>query len=264
MANTYRSSLERHNAPYRGVTSREDDVNFNLAVLHDLTQIQRVSGGHPSFSGHRDQIQDNLSAIYHGEGTVTASAPTAGMLVTKTKTLPQSDPSGWSLTGGAVCNQKTGWRTWELKGTTHRSGLSKTVPLEPGDTLVLRAQISALQPIGATRFAWGARDFNGVEESLTFLDTADFLVGSGKKAGAYIEKRLRSEGRQEAEIVLYAVHGTEGTTTLLLTDLSLSLYAENPAGIAPMDPSLKRRLDGTGDQLAFLEDQILKQKGEWD
>ena len=35
MKRAYKESLERHNAPYRGASSREDVVNFDLAVMHD-------------------------------------------------------------------------------------------------------------------------------------------------------------------------------------------------------------------------------------
>lgn len=262
MAKIYRPSLERHNAPYRGVSSREDGVNFDLAVLHDLTYLERISGGNEKFDGHKQQIEGNFSSLYHEEGHVTASAPSAGKLVTQSRILNHSQPNGWTTLGGAVLTKTSNWNHWTLRGTTHQAGLTKSVSLEPGDTLVLRAKISALVGATGSQFAWGVTNMNGAGEDFDTYNTNQFIVGSGKRASQYIEKRLYSDSRQIVDVVIYAVYGTEGITTLNLTDLSLSLYEENMAKITGVDLSIKRRLDGTDDQLSFLEERILNQKGE--
>lgn len=262
MARTYRSSLERHNAPYRGTTSREDTVNFDLSVMHDLTHIEVVSGGNEKIAGHKDSIEENFSAIYHEEGLITASIPTAGKLVSRKHTLSESIFDGWTLTGGATRKKELGWKSETLTGVTHQDGIKKIVSLEAGEILVLRVKLTAKTGSTGTHFSFGAKTINQGEEDLQTLATIDFLENKGKRAGAYIEKRLYSESRQDVEVVFHAIEGAQGNTTLLMTDFSLSLYSEQDIKVSGLDSSIKGRISGTTDHLEFLEDQILKQRGD--
>lgn len=262
MARKYRSSLERHNAPYRGTTSREDTVNFDLAVMHDLTHIEVVSGGNEKIPGHLDAIDENFSALYHEEGSITASIPTAGKLVSKKRDLSNSIFDGWSLMGGATRKKETGWNRESLTGLTHQDGIKKVVSLEAGDILVVRANVTAKTGSAGTHFSFGAKTLNQGEVDIKKLDITSFLEGKGKSAGTYVEKRLYSESRQDVEIVFHVVDGAQGSTTLFLADFSLALYYEQDIKVSGLDSSIKGRISGTKDHLEFLEDQILKQRGD--
>lgn len=268
MTKTHRMSLERHNAPYRGTTRREDAVNFDLAVLHDLFHAEKVAGGNASFPGQTTSITNNFSALYHGEGEPTASIPTAGKITTLLKPFntPEQDIqdlSTWTTTGGVVLTGTPNKYTLSSNGTLVPGGLLATVTAEPGDILFLRFKLTKGNGQGV-KVAIGAKDFNGDGDDLKIVSLADF------SSGQYINKRLYCQSRQDIRLAIYSVYQTANgvLSNCSIEDFSLGFLHETPVGIIGTDTSpsedalsMKQVLALESKRLSFLEERITQTEG---
>ena len=252
MKRAYKESLERHNAPYRGASSREDVVNFDLAVMHDLFEIDKASGENEAFDGHKQFITDNLAALYHGDATAKASIPTAGKIVAvQKKDAEASDLTNWTRENSAILTTDGRDFLLDATGLLVPSGLVYSLEINPGDILQLRFRLSKL--IGQeTIFAFGAKNFNYTGDELIFLDLDGFWPGG------YVEKRLYSQSRQTVQLVLYAVHQTTSNlpVKISLEDFSVNYLHETSVGLTGSDSLLKPELERQQCQLSFLEDRI--------
>lgn len=257
MSNTYRMSLERHNAPFRGISSREDSVNFDLAVMHDAFHIEKVSGGNPLFRGHTQQIKDNLAALYHGESNTTATIPTAGRIVNNLGRIPDmQDLSLWTPTNGTTVVKGSNRFTLSSNGMLVESGITTIVEANPGDVLSLRFKLKKITGQG-TKMAIGAKNFTEEGNDFMIVDLSQFTTGQ------YIEKRLRCTSRKDIEMVMYSVYETTNgvAASVLIEDFSLSLLQETTVGIIGTDSVMKIELEKENRRLSFLEDRItLNQK----
>lgn len=252
MNKKHRNSLERHNAPFRGASSREDTVNFDLAVMHDLVHIEKVSGGNAGYDGHSDYITGNLSALYHGEGTTRNTIPTAGKIVTVLGPVEGlQDLTGWTEQNGANVSAAGNGYTVENTGLLVPSGLISLIEVNPGDILQLRFKLTKLTGQGAS-FAFGAEDLNYDGDALEILDLSAF------SSGQYIEKRLHCQSRQELKVVLYPVYQTTSGTavTVRFDDFSLNLLHETSVGLSGTDSVMKLELEEERQRLCFLEERI--------
>lgn len=244
----YRPSLKRHNAPYRGVTSEKDVIDFNLGILHDVQFLMKISGGLEGFRGHSHKIKDNLSAIYHGEGEITATIPSAAKLTTKAEKLNYPF-SGWVPVGTITNTTLTGTNRYQLTSSLHQTGMSKTIPVEPGQILVIRVHITASNT-SARNFAIGALNVQGETSDLNLFSAIDFR---GDKSH-YIEKRIYVETKQDLEVVFYNVYGTEGQNQLTLKDFNVFLYRQLPTQLEGVDNTIKNQLAHSIQQLDIIEE----------
>lgn len=252
MSKTYRMSLERHNAPFRGISSKEDSVNFDLALMHDFFHLEKISGGNPLFRGHTQQIKDNLAALYHGETNTTASIPTAGKLVTTIGKVPdKQDLSLWTPTNGTTVVKSNNKFILSSNGLLVESGIVTIVEANPGDVLLLRFKVKKLTGQG-TKMAIGAKNFTPDGNELLVLDLSQFTTGQ------YIEKRLRCTSRKDIELVLYSVYETVSgaAASVSIEDFSLSLLRETNVGIIGTDSTMKIEMEMERRKLSFLEDRI--------
>lgn len=246
----YRSSIERHHAPYRGVTSRADAVNFDLAVIHDMLDIQKRSGNHPKFDGHKQQIQRNLSAIYTGESNVTGTAPTAGTI---THTIGQvegiQDLSTWRTVGDAqVTKTETGYRV-RTNGTAPQSGADTVIPVNAGDIIQIRLKVTA-KTYNQTLFGVGALAFEG-EDKLSIQPLENY------QDGKYLVHRLKSTATQDMHLVVYGAYETTSNQPVewTVSDFSVSYLSETPVFIQSTEDVLKTELAVQKQILEYIESE---------
>ena len=248
---TYRSSIEKQNAPYRGVSSREDAVNLHLAALHDLVRLEHLSDARPG--GHKKQITENIEAIYAGEGELTASIPTAGKVVRIKEAVPgKGNLSEWTPVNGASV-QKTalGWQI-TTTGLLPVAGLQTTVSVNPGDILLIRFKLTKISGV-ETHAKLGKGIDSGTAEDSLFLDLDAFSTGQ------YIEKRLYSESREEIELAFYSAYETSAgiPTSCLVEDFSLHYLQETSVSVKGSDVHIKRELADQEQRLAFAEVRLM-------
>lgn len=235
MYQKYRTSLERHNAPFRGTTDRQDAVNFDLALIHDLKHIQRISGG-TDFPGHKQFIDGNLSTLYYNEGDITASIPTSAELYYKISTIDKPIGTWNTRSGGQLSLTNATTQHYELKASTHQGGVVTQLKLNPGDIISIRVEVESLTN-SSLQFAIGSTQFNN-EEHIDRYTLADFY---DKKR--YIEKRLVSNTTQDVEIGIFGIFGQEGNSRLSLRNPELSyLYSKNST-IEGIDTKLRQNLN---------------------
>lgn len=254
MTNNYRASIERHNAPFRGVSSREDAVNFDLAVLHDLFHIEKVSGGNTHYPGHKQHIKDNFSSLLIGEGQATSTIPTAGTLMKVIKPIEdKQDPTQWTKQNGATLTKEQDTYLLNADGKQLEAGLSTIVEVNPGDILSIRLKGTKVKGQGV-QIALGAANFDNDGDELKVVDLDTF------ETSQYIEKRLYCRSRQEVRLVVYVVHqiAYENNVSLQLEDFSLNLLSETPVGLIGTDSQLKRDLKKEEQYIEFLEERITK------
>lgn len=252
MQKTYRMSLERHNAPFRGISSKEDSVNFDLAVLHDMVHLEKISGGNPLFKGHTQQVKENLSALYYGEGQPTATIPTAGKIVSVLNSIPnKQDLTLWTKTNEVALSKTNKKYTFSSTGLLVPSGIVTLVEANPGDILSIRFKATKLKGQG-TKLAIGAENFDSDGDDFKIVDLDGFTTGQ------YIEKRLYCTSRKDIKIVLYASYETvSGTPTeLLVEDFSLNRLQETNVGTVGSDSVIKIELEKEKRRVSFLEDRI--------
>ena len=242
----YRSSLETHNAPYRGSTRREDAVNFDLAVIHDLMHIERVSGANEKYKGHKQHINENLTSLYYSEGEITSSIPTAGFLTKREETITPNIPDWTKQFQATLTSSTSKWKTYTLSGSTHLAGAETVLMLNPGDIVVLRVQVNALID-NNLKFAIGSPWNNGAPDYLIHK-TSDFY-----NKPHYIEKRIVSETQQEVRIGIYAVYGSEGNNKLELTNISIARMYQEVSNVEGMDTSTKQKINNIEHQVKNLE-----------
>ena len=249
MAKHYRPSIEKFNAPYRGSTDRNDDVNFHLSLVHDLAHLERVSGGNQSYVGHKQQIRNNFSAIYQGEGEITAEMPTAGRLTTNRFDYENKLPTQWTKVSQGTVTKLPGWNTYSLKGLLHQSGIVTLVDAVPGDIIVIRTSIEASVD-SLSQFALGATNTLDGQPDLDIYDAKLFIDDA-----RYIEKRIPIDTQQRVELAFYATHGVQGKSDLTLKDFSVSCYNQNTLGVTGMDDYIKIELSRLSKHLNMLNDQ---------
>ena len=250
--NTYRPSLERFNAPFRGTTRREDTVNFDLAVMHDLTHLAKISG-ELEVPGHRTAIDDNFAAIYTSEGDITSHHPSAGQLVTRQETLPNMEPTKWTPLTQATIKKTPGWSHYTLAGTLHQSGIKKVIQGHPGDIITIRFAVNALHPGVGGNFAVGSSNLLQDMPDLTYYSADDFRNQTQVR---YVEKRLLVETQQQIDLVVYAVHGSEFNSILQLHDFSVSYYKERLVKATGLDSHIKQETSRLHQEIGDLANRI--------
>lgn len=254
----YRSSVERHNAPYRGISSREDAVNFDLAVIHDLFHLEKVSGGNKKVDGHKQFTQKNLSGLYLGETDVQTSIPTAGRFVSSIGEIPDTkDLTKWSKKNDAAAVKEGDGFRLTATGKLPAASLSTIITVNPGDIILLRLHIDKV--IGQeTKIAIGALNFNNDGDELDIYPLNDF------QSGHYIEKRLYCTSRQDIRLALYVAYETKQGVPVewLVKDFSVEKLNESLVGINGLEHTVKPALEVVRQSLSFVEEQIEKGSGQ--
>lgn len=94
----HKLSIERYRAPYRGVTSRYDFVNFYLGVAHDLKYGERQLGLDENFKGLKQKEEENFKMLFvGGDNTPTTNLSSAGKYVHIADNVPvNKDLRDWT------------------------------------------------------------------------------------------------------------------------------------------------------------------------
>ena len=257
MSREYRASIERMNAPYRGVSSRQDAVNFELATLHDLFHLRKVSGGMVNHKGHQNYIQNNLGGIFIGETDVKTSAHTAGTMLSRLGEVEDSNNlKGWSAVNGASVIENNFNYLVSTTGLQTQAGFTKTVTVNPGDIIQIRFKVRTIEESG-TQMAVGAVNFSSDGDELDVLPLAAF------KGGKYVEKRLYCTSRQDIKIVVYpAYETTQGTkVSLFISDFSVDWLSEVSVGVNGLEHTVKPSLEVASQTLNYIDEQSKKKGG---
>lgn len=244
----YKSSVEIKNAPYRGISSRKDAVDMELGIQHDLFQIQKISGGNPNFIGHKNEIVQNLTAIYFGGNPSRSSYPTSGSINTVKEHLNQFDDlKEWTSVRQTTVNFENNVFKIDNNGLLATAGILSVYPANVGDFIQIRFKIK--KGFGEkVKIAVGALGIDSGKDDLTIYDLNEFNTGQ------YVIKRLCCKSRQDIQLVLYSAYETASgvPSRLFIEDFSVSLLNQTDVGVVGTDNVLKQGLETEKLRLGFL------------
>lgn len=209
----YYPSTERHNAPYRGVSSKQDYVNFHLGATHDLLNIFNISGKNENIEGHEDIIDGNLTSVFEGEKEikhVTYSAGTIKKVLEKKEAL--SNLENWTIphmTYGQIRN--TGQDSWEFTPPEIERGffeLEHIFHVSPGDKILIRFKIDEWNPDTVYRF--GARFFDASGDNFKELEVTEWKTYSDN-VDNYFEHTLRFDEERDVRMAIQTTNSQQGT-----------------------------------------------------
>lgn len=241
---TFRNSLEKHNAPYRGVSKKSDYVNYYLATTHDILEIYNESGGGSHKKGHKQINQDNFSAIINGNKNVTTKNYTSGVIKKINKEIKDaSNLNNWkipNLTYGTI--KKEGKSSWTLIPPQKQKGFFElTYPLsvKPGDKVMVRFKPNKWT--GNTSFTIGAENIGSSKE-----DKKDLMVNEEfdfhTLSNTYFEHIVRFD--EERDILLSIksknnIDGTLGEEPLHILNFGVYEIEETSVGIKSLEKEIK-------------------------
>lgn len=189
----YRHSLERKNAPYRGVSEHGDFVNASLEVLHDMRELAIVSGD----EGHAKELEDRMRVLVAGEdGEIRSNLSQVGRICKVESVDTPLDLSTWSRSGGISVTASGSGYVLSEQGLLDPAGITWNVDVEAGDELLVSMKARSVSGktdevmLGATRINMG-------QESLEKID-----VG-GISSGVYVDKRLYCQQRETVELGVF-------------------------------------------------------------
>ena len=250
----YKSSVEIKNAPYRGISSRKDAVDMELAIQHDLFQIQKIAGGNPNFTGHKDEILQNLTAIYFGGNPSRSNYPTAGTINTIKEHLSTFDDlREWTSVRQTTVSLDNKMFRIDNNGLLANAGIVSVYPANVGDLIQIRFKIK--KGFGEkVKIAVGALKIDSGEDDLTIYDLNEFSTSQ------YVIKRLCCKSRQDIQLVLYSAYETATgvPSRLFLEDFTVSLLNQTSVGVVGTDSVLKQGLETENLRLGFLNKRIEK------
>lgn len=255
---TYRNSLEKHNAPHRGVSKRSDFVNHQMAVTHDLLEVFNVSGGNSGIRGHRQINQDNLTAITSGTKNITTNNNTAGVIKKVIEVKEDlSDLSSWtipSMTYGIV--KKEGYREWLLTPPEKTKGffeLERTITVQRGEKLLIRFKPKEWKP--DTVYSIGAMNFDSSGDNTKDLKVDEFNNFT-KISNSYFEHTLRFNEERDVKLSIKSKtspDGSLGESSLHMDEFEIYLIEETDVYIRSLEEEIKPMVNNSKLILADLE-----------
>lgn len=259
----YRNSLEKHNAPYRGVSKKSDFVNFRMAVTHDLLEMYNRSGGNPSIPGHKQFNQNNLSSIINGDKNLTTNAYTAGVLKKITNELTRaSNLTKWTipnLTYGIV--NHIGGREWELIPPATEKGffeLEYLLEAKKGEKLLIRFKPKEWNP--QTVFSFGIISYGQNEnEKMKDLKATEFETVTEVR-NKYFEHIIRFDEDEEVRLSIRTKNsedGNLGNDTLIFKEFGIYQIEETIVQNISLDKELKPALNAVELKLDNLERRLI-------
>lgn len=253
---TYRNSLEKHNAPFRGVSKREDFVNHQMAVTHDLLEIFNVSGGNSNIHGHRQINEDNLSAIINGDKNFTTENYTAGIIKKVIKEEEEySDLSTWTipnLTYGTV--QYISPREWVLTPPEKVKGffeLEKIINVKAGKKILIRFKPEKWS--GDTVYSIGVTRFDSSGDKTKELKVDEFNNYT-KVSNSYFEHIVRFDEDRDVRLSIKsktAADGSLGEEPLHMVEFGIYEIEETDVYIRSLEEDIKPMINNS--RLTLLE-----------
>jgi len=189
----HRHSIEKKNAPYRGVSGKEDFVNGTMEVIHDLLDIANISGE----KGHRKAITDRMDLLVAGEeGELSSRFYQTGKICRVEESTFNTDLTTWTKVNNTTVTKNGETFLVSEQGLLDPAGLRLSVDVQPGDIYMLSMKI---RPVSGkiNELSWGASRINLGNKDIEKIDL------TGKSSGVYLDKRLYCQHREQMEIALY-------------------------------------------------------------
>lgn len=274
--NEYRTSLERHNAPFRGVSSRSDYVNFQLAVSHDLLHVFNLSGGNVAIDGHKQETAQTLSAVMNGTEDLTRVRYSAGVIKTIEEEFKElSNLNNWTvppLTYGEVSEEYTkeiqsgetisyeGTPTWRLIPPETDRGffeLEHLLHVKAGDKLLIRFKPKHWDP--STVYQFGALNFDSNGHNFKKLEVDNYNSYT-ELSNRYFEHILRFDEERDVRLAIQTtntVDGVLGNEPLTLEEFGIYSIEETPVYTRSLETELKPMVEAARVTLKRLEERRL-------
>lgn len=241
----HRHSIEKKNAPYRGVSGKEDFVNGTMEVLHDLVDIANISGE----KGHRKAIQDRMHLLVAGEaGDLTSRFYQTGKICRVQPTNLNVDLTTWQkLNGTTVTKTATGFLVSE-QGLLDPAGIKLGVDVQPGEIYMVSMKI---RPVTGkvNELSWGAGRINLGNKDVEKIDL------TGKSTGVYLDKRLYCQHREQMEITLY-LHDLPtalAATSVEISDFHIYKVYEEEISLKGLETESKVELEEMSQMIKSLK-----------
>ena len=255
----HRLSVEKINAPFRGVTSREDFTNANAAIVHDLIYNQRISGYKDGVRGHKQQEEDNFSLIYHGEGyNATSSLPSAGKYIKANENLLISSnliDTNWTTFNATKTLVGENKIQLSSNGLLDPAYISSQLEVNPGDIIYLRFKLKKI--LGNADSVYIGVDIINNNDS----DLKRFNL-TKNNTSQYYDKRLYCRSKETLTIKIYIHKDPEKLepTTIELEDFSIQYLTETEVSLSGIDKAMKINLNEIEQKLEFLNRYDLEVK----
>lgn len=189
----YRHSVEKKNAPYRGVSEQADFVNATLEVLHDMLEIAIASGD----KGHAREIRERMQVLVAGgQGELRASIHQVGRICTLEPIEIPQDLNEWSVVGGATVSETAEGYMISEGGLLDPAGVIWNVDVSPGEELLMFLKVRGISG-KVDEVMFGASRINLGNEILK-------KVNAGiDSSGVYVDNRLYCQERETVEIGVF-------------------------------------------------------------
>lgn len=252
----YRPSFERVHAPYRGVSSREDFTNSTQAIKHNLVFTQIKSGAKKEKRGHKQQIEDNFTLLYKGEGEeATASLPTAGTytkVVGPAQIVDDLTNDVWTPIDRTVKKGVGNKIQISESGVTDPAGVTAQLPLNLTDILYVRFKMRKVE--GACDAVYlGTEDLNFEGPSFKHLELTNEFQ--------WFDARFYSNQSQILDFIIY-LHKDPSVlekTTIEIEDIQFSLLEETECQIKGLSSDLNRNLRDDRQTIDFLRKNVRRE-----
>lgn len=223
----HRHTLERRNAPYRGLSRQEDFVLPYTKAVRDLTRLLYIAGE----EGHRQQTDGLLDRMVAGrKGDLRHSVLPGGKIVKVEQAEWGQSLDGWESVGGAtVTPEGRGWLLSE-EGLLDPAGVRLRVAVNPGDVLWMSMFVRPSSgDVSGIRF--GSSRINNGEEELKNIDLSEEIDG------IWVDKRLYCDEKEEVEmsILLHKEPSILGAGAIYIEDFEWGFAFETETGLTGYD-----------------------------
>ena len=252
----HKLSIERYRAPYRGVTSKYDFVNFYLGVTHDLKYGENHIGLDENFRGLIQKESDNFKVIFTGENaTPTTSLASAGKYVhIADDILIDKDLRNWQIQNEGEIKKFSNKESYNFssKGLKDPVFISKTINLYPGEIAYIRFKIKKIKG-NADSIYIGTDNINGTGEDLKKINLKN------ESSAIFVDKRLYSNERQSVllKIYLHKIPQKLEPTEITIEDLSIQYMTEKDISVGGIENEIKPSLDNLEEKISYMK----KRKG---
>ena len=249
----HRPSFEKINAPYRGVSSKDDFVNAVHAITHDLVYTQIKSGGKEGKRGHQQQIDDNFTLLYAGEGErETATLPSAGVyskIIEPANISQDLSSSVWTFSNGVVKTKSDNKITLNEKGLVSPAYLSGSLPVKLGEIIYIRFKGRVVEGDGKA-FYVGVDNLNSEGEFLKHIELTSEMK--------WHDLKIYSNQSQLIDLRFYLHKLPEqlAKTTIEIDSLEIMRMEETNCSIAGISDVLNKELSVADNKIEFLKRNV--------
>lgn len=236
-----RTSVEKSNARYRGVTEKTEYTNYVLSAVHDMKLLGKVLDTdeyNPAYIGQSDAIESNFANMLYGskepiisntKEVVTIYHPTENL-------FPTNDLMDTKWTVYGECTKRlTEDKTVVLTSTGRQqnAGIRRTVDGKEGDIYYIRVAIKLID--GATdSFSIGSENINFGKEDVSKQKLEKDVV-------LFMDKRLYCKERTEIvlNIDVNRLSTNLSVASVEVLEAEIRRMEESEVSIAPIQTKLR-------------------------